>query len=278
MRAAALSETGTAAGPLARSARVVCGIDASDADATAVREACGLAGPRGQVALVSVIRATGGEPNATIEPARATEALERAMKQVRDAGGRSSVYVMRAPHVAAALLKAAADGDVLVVGTHRHGPEAVVELGAVATAAIHRSPVPVLVARGPPAAEGSQAMLVASDGSEESDRACAITSAIASQVGARITLLTVDNEADPRRRRALARQAIALTGLDAVKPAIVSSDGKPVEAIVDTARASHCSLVVIGGGHPGIRGIRSVCERVAHQAPCSVLVVRGTPR
>jgi hypothetical protein len=95
--------------------RVVCGIDPSGDHEPAVREACALAGPHGHVALVCVL-APGGPP---MLPGLAWAALERAMHQARAARVASSVYVIRSAQAAAVVLRAAADGDAVVVGAHR---------------------------------------------------------------------------------------------------------------------------------------------------------------
>src|SRR4051794_6270282 len=151
--------------------RVVCGIDASSADEAAVREACELAGRRGHVALICVMSPTGpGLPGqAALEPAGAVDALERAMKQARAAGVRSSVYLLRGVRAAAAMLRAGADADMLVVGTHSTSRAAGIALGSVATSAVHRSTVPVLVAR--PRVDKPPAILFATDGSKPAERA-----------------------------------------------------------------------------------------------------------
>jgi hypothetical protein len=95
--------------------RVVCGIDLSGDHGPIVREACALAGPDGHVALVCVL-APGGHPTL---PALAGAALERAMRQARAARVASSASVIRSAQAAAVVLRAAADGDAVVVGAHR---------------------------------------------------------------------------------------------------------------------------------------------------------------
>ena len=255
--------------------RVVCGIDASHADEAAVREACALAGQRGHVALVCVISSKGAglTAQATIEPWRASEALERAMRQTRVAGVPSSVYLLRSPHAADAVLRAAADGDILVVGTHEGSRASGIALGSVGTTALHRSTAPVLVARARPE-EAPASILVASDGSAESDRACEYACRIAAR-DAKVTLFSAMHDEDPEVRTALGRQAVELEEATGREPTVVTTDGKPAEAIVDAARAVDATLIVVGSrGRTGLQALGSVSERVAHRAPCSVLVVR----
>jgi len=251
--------------------RVVCGIDASSADRAAVREACRLAGPRGHVALVCIV--TTGSLR-SIASAPATVALERAMKQARSAGVRSSAYLVRNAHAIEGLLGAGATGDALVVGTHGHGRAAGIALGGVATHALHRATVPVLVAR-PPRDEAADSILLATDGSPSSSSACELAGRIAGAGGAVVTMFTAGEAVGGRSRHALAEQAVALTEATGSEPIATSGPGEPVGAIVATALSSGCSLLVLGsGGRTGVRALGSVSERVAHRAPCSVLVAR----
>ena len=255
--------------------RVVCGIDASHADEAAVREACELAGATGHVALVCVISASGAglTAQATIEPSRASEALERAMKQARTAGVPSSVYLLRSAHPSDAVVRAAADGDMLVVGTHGVSRAGGIALGRVATTALHRASVPVLVAR-PRPDEGRQSILFASDGSPASDRACKYAASIAARTGAAVTVFTAGHD-DSGMRHAISQQAVELREATGVEPTITTAVGKPAEAIVEAANAIGASLVVVGShGRTGLRALGSVSEQVAHRAPCSVLVAR----
>ena len=52
--------------------------------------------------------------------------------------------------------------------------------------------------------------------------------------------------------------------------------GNPVDVLV--ASAADADLLVVGSrGLRGLKSLGSVSERVAHQARCSVLIVRGPP-
>ena len=51
--------------------------------------------------------------------------------------------------------------------------------------------------------------------------------------------------------------------------------GRASGLIVETAVAEHCSLIIVSSRRVGgISALGSVSERVVHDAPCSVLVVR----
>lgn len=262
-------------GPL----RVVCGIDASAADEAVVREACDLAGGDGHVALVCVVHSRGLPHRAqpSIPPARASAALERAMKQTRAVGVRSSVYMLHGDRTSDALLRAAGDGDALVVGSHGASRARGIALGGVATYAVHRAPVPVLVARQlVPEAEPS--IVLASDGSPGSDGACTLASRIAARNGFAVTVFTVHNGGDDSSDDGVGRQASALAVATGREPAKVTGHGRPADAIVQMAAESRCRLLVVGSrGRAGLSALGSVSERVAHRAPCSVLVARPHP-
>jgi nucleotide-binding universal stress UspA family protein len=255
--------------------RVVCGIDASRADETAVQAACEMAGGGGHVALVCVVHSAGvgATAEATIAPARASRALKRAMKQTRDAGVASSVYMLRSTHKSETLLRAAEDGDILVVGTHGESRAAGIALGGVTATALHRATVPVLVAR-PGHAIGDGPVLIASDGSPASDGACTLGGGIAARSGAPVILFTVDDgHGDEQTRHDLARQAVDLRAATGHEPTVAHGSGRPADAIVEAADGA--SIVVVGShGRTGLSALGSVSERVAHRAPCSVLVVR----
>lgn len=280
MNAKTETDTRRKATPARRSTtRVVCGIDASRADETAVREACAIAGPEGHVALVCVVHSigAGATAQATISSARATSALEHAMKQTRAAGVRSSVYLLRRPHAAEALLRAASDCEVLVVGTHGGSRAGGIALGGVATAAVHRASVPVLIAR-PSPADSDGSILIASDGSPGSAAACELGADVAARTRAPVALFTADHEIDAEPRHVLARQAVDIEEAAGRAPTVIFGTGRPVDAIVDAATQSRCALLVLGSsGRTGLKALGSVSERVVHRAPCSVLVARPKP-
>ena len=56
----------------------------------------------------------------------------------------------------------------------------------------------------------------------------------------------------------------------------VTDDGGTAARIVAAARDASVGLVVTGStGKRGVAALGSTSERVAHEAPCSVLIVRG---
>ena len=61
-----------------------------------------------------------------------------------------------------------------------------------------------------------------------------------------------------------------------VRPATIEEFGHPGERIAEVVRRERPCLLVIGSRGVGrARTLGSVSERLAHEAPCSVLVVRA---
>lgn len=154
----------------------------------------------------------------------------------------------------------AMNADVIAVGSHGNSRLAGILLGSVATHVIHEARCSVLVARGEALPAGPPArILVGVDASPSSTEAVAVAEALAASTGARVRHLTATGG------KALPTDAALLAELDA-RP--------PVEALVDASRKSDLLVVGSRGAH-GLAALGSVAERVAHEAQCPVLIVRG---
>jgi nucleotide-binding universal stress UspA family protein len=96
---------------------------------------------------------------------------------------------------------------------------------------------------------------------------------IASATGGQITLLRLDWSHHAKRRE-LAEAVADLKDLGA-EPVEIVMGGHPRRRIPEFAQQEHAALVVVGSrGLNGARALSSVSERVAHEAPCSVLIAR----
>ena len=177
------------------------------------------------------------------------------------------------------LLAAADDADLLTVEAAHHSRVVGILLGDVATSAAHHAHCDLLIARPLPAERPFAAdLLLAYDGSPGADRAAAAAAAIARDHDSRVTVASFAH-ADGARREAVARTVVDLTEATGREPVVVSGDGDPHESIVQIASAVESSLIVMGArGVTGLRALGSVSERVAHEAPCSVLITRGGDR
>ena len=148
-------------------------------------------------------------------------------------------------------------------------------VGSVATAALHHSHIPVLVARRPPAGVDFPArIVVASDGTPMSDEAVELTARIAARHGSQVGIIGARAGAAPFEP-GLAEHATQLRAATGADPVILEAPGAVQHAAAAAARDFEASLVVAGSrGLSGVAALRSVSERLAHEAPCSVLVLR----
>ncbi|HEY6890487.1 MAG TPA: universal stress protein, partial [Solirubrobacter sp.] len=170
------------------------------------------------------------------------------------------------------LLAAAVTFDLVVIGAHQHARVTGIVLGEIATLLLHRSRVPVLVARDRPLDAG----IVAATRGLPADRAALTAAAhVAARLAAELTVVHVPERGDERRRDELAAELANARALLGRTLDFVEFDGPAARAIVDVAEGDGAGLAVVGSeGKQGLPALRSVSERVAHLAPCSVLVLR----
>jgi nucleotide-binding universal stress UspA family protein len=257
--------------------RIVCGVNASRADAEAVRQAALLSGPEGSLELVCVLTIQGYGPTeqATIAPARAETAMEHALDIAKELGIKPRTRIEHAKSPWHTLAEASAGADLLVLGSRGGSRAGGVMLGSVATEATHRAETPVLVARPAPGTPFPERILLASDGLEPSRAAAELALRIARVHGSEITLFTAGDGGTAEQRHELAEQATTIATTTGREPIVVSSGAPARTAIVAHATAEKPSLVVLGSsGKLGVKALGSVSEHVMHHVPSSVLVAR----
>lgn len=129
--------------------------------------------------------------------------------------------------------------DLIAVGSRGQGRAAGIILGSVATRVIHDARCSVLVGRGDLRPElFPRKIVVGFDGSEQSEHARALGEQLA---------------------RDLHGSCRSVTGVKELHQA-----------------AAECDLLIVGSrGLHGLPALGSVAERIAHEAPCPVLIVRG---
>ena len=241
--------------------RIVCGVDGSEESLEAVRQADVVLDPGGRLVLVGAVDLSDTihfqiAPTAVHAARRALEkadeldraaleALEHARAILRHPTAVESIEVAGPPSTCLLETAAAEGAGLVAVGTHGRGRIAGIALGSVATRVLHRAPCSVLVARRPAAGEWApRAIVVGVDGSPEADAALEAAHGLEKRLGSTVETVTIEER----------RVAHGL-----------------VEA------AAHADLLVVGSrGTHGARSLGSVSERVAHEARCSVLVVRGS--
>jgi nucleotide-binding universal stress UspA family protein len=143
---------------------------------------------------------------------------------------------------------------------------------------LHRSPVSVLVARRPPAEDDLPAsILLAVDGTPAAHAATALTARLARHHGSKVAIIAPPDR-DAAQRHALAADAAEIRAATGSEPILLDEHGPARKAVAAAADELGASLVVTGSrGLTGVKALRSVSERIAHAAPCSVLVVRPRP-
>jgi nucleotide-binding universal stress UspA family protein len=242
--------------------RIVCGVDGSSESLEAARQADVLLEPGGRLVLVAVADLTRAihiqvAPTAIHALRRALDeadeldraaqdALERARSEVRSEAEVATLQTGGLP--ASCLLDSvgAEQATVVVVGTHGLGQAAGILLGSVATRVLHRAPCSVFVARRPRAGDRfPSAIVVGDDGSMAAAAALRAGRELESRFGAELRVVTE------------------------------AADLRPAHALVEAA--GEADLLAVGAhGDTRVHAFGSVAEHVAHEAHCSVLVVRET--
>lgn len=252
--------------------RVICGVDATEESLDAARQAARLATPGGRLVLVAVaeleVAAQAGFAASMVAKdleEEAIGALERATEAV--SGLHATERLLLSGPVPATLQAAIADerATLVVLGTHGHGRGSGILLARASTTLLHDAPCSVLIARRPSDPEAFPARIaVGLDGSPEADAAARVADGLAERFGAGV-----------REVVATGGKGIEADAIRAVRPGIEIAARKPLEALVEAS--AEADLVIVGNrGRHGLKSLGSVSERLAHQARCSVLVVRSS--
>jgi len=242
--------------------RIVCAVNDCRCAQEAVHQATQLLGPGDALSFIAVADAHGVSPggHATLDGARAAEAVETARAAAHADGVEASTTVVHEQAINGAILEAAHDAGLLVVGAHGHWRIA------------HTAPVPALVARSRPELPFPGVVLVGTRGAE--DRHAAVVAAnIVAAHDTRVVLAHA-GRSDSTLRQALAEQAADVLEITGKDPVVVSVDGPPLDRLLGMASSIGASLVVLGSrGRQGTRALASLSDRVAQHATCSVLVL-----
>jgi nucleotide-binding universal stress UspA family protein len=247
--------------------RVIAGVDGTDAGLEATRQAARLVAADGWLELFAAVYLV--EANLTGWPApEIAEELEReAGETIRRAAAiarRAELRLVNGPPLQSLLHELEEKQATLaVVGTHGHSRLSEIMIGGVAGELLHRAPCSVLLARRPlTEALFPHAIVAGADGSPESESAVAVAQYLAERFRVPLRVVT-----------ALKGKTVDLARAQRTGP-IEAFDEHPVRALV---RASmDADILVVGSrGLHGLKSLGSISERVAHQAACSVLVVRA---
>lgn len=258
-------------------ADILCAVDGSRDAGEAARQAIALCGPGTSLSFVAVFhaRGTGLAAQAELSEGRASAALEEAAQLARRAGIDASTELRSGAPASDLVLERAAGHDLLVLGGRGGSRIGGIMMGSTATQITHRAESPVLVARhGSEGADFPQRVLLATDGSPGSWAAARLATRVAGARHSALRLVYVPDGMHPEHYREVLRQTEMIEEATGASPTVADAPGHVAGRICEAASADGSSLIVIGRrGLSGIRALGSVSERVAHQAPCSVLVV-----
>lgn len=257
---------------------VLCGVDGTRSAYEAVRQAAWLAGADGHLTLLAAIAAQGSGQwqMAAFAPARARRALDHARRIAKEAAVSSDPEVAERGEVVDVLLDRARGHGVLALGAPKMSRLAHLLVGGIATVTAHVLPCSLLVTRRPPAGTRfGERIMVASDGLSGSDGLVDFAAQFAKQHRASLVLLHAIRSESASRPARIAAQGERVRRALGRRSAVRVEPGRAHDVIVQTAAQEGVSLVVMSSRRlSGLRALGSVSERVVHQAPCSVLVVR----
>jgi nucleotide-binding universal stress UspA family protein len=229
-------------------ARVVAGADGSEASLEACRQAATLVEPDGVLEVftaVNLVEATlTGWSAPRIAEQLEREAGEASRRALRLAGPRARACLVDGPPFPSLMDELVRlDATLVAVGSHGHRRWSEILSGGVAGELLHGAPCSVLVARPP------------------------------RDVAAFPAHIVVGDDGSTHAATALGAARYLATRFDASVSVVHAAD-RPVEALVRVS--ADADLLVVGSrGLHGFRALGSVSERVAHEASCSVLVVRA---
>jgi nucleotide-binding universal stress UspA family protein len=151
-------------------------------------------------------------------------------------------------------------------------------LGGVVTQLTHSCEQSLLIARRTiEHGEFPDSVLFATDGSAGSWAAARLVARLAARCGSEVHVVHVPDHGGSSMRRQVQEQLMLIAGETGRPPGLRDKPGPVPERICEAARASQCSLLVLGRrGVGGLKALGSVSERVAHRASSSVLLVPTT--
>ena len=247
--------------------RVLCGVDSTRESLEAVRQAARLRFPLGSLTVVSAIDvalAVHAGWAATVVAVDIKQEAEQALAAALGIAPQAEVRSVKGRAIDVLLAEARRMPATLVaVGSHGHRRAAGIALGGVSTTMLHEAPCSVLVARASiTPGEFPRSIVVGIDGSPESAVAAAVAFGLGERFGVEVWPVA-----------STSGKQIDVDAVRAVATGVVVDKRRPVEVLTTASRES--DLLVVGSrGLHGVRALGSVSERVAHQARCSVLVVR----
>jgi nucleotide-binding universal stress UspA family protein len=253
--------------------RVLVGVDSSPESLEAARQAAIVAERGGALTLLAAWTLPAPIVGANVPPTAAEEeacrrAVQDSLRRAREAAAPTFATTKTTRGIAwHALLEEIerARATLVAVGSQGQGRMHGVLVGSTTTELVHKAPCSVLVARqaGP---DFPEHIVVGLDGSRESAAAYATARTLADRFGAELWPVVGHGG------KAVDRRLVAT-----IVEEWEDLQDEPVTAL--TAAAADGDLLVVGSrGLHGLKSLGSVSERVAHNAHCSTLIVRGGDR
>ena len=251
--------------------RVVCGVDRSDAGLTAARAAGHITNPAGSLTLVSaydrsVAVHAGWDLAHVLEQlaVEAGEALEQGRTEAESLHPLEGKLLEGDPLRCLLAEIASQAATTVVVGSHGVSRATGIALGAISTSLLHDAPCSVLIARGAvDSTRWPRRIVVGVDGSADSARAVDVATALAARFDAELRSIVATTDA-----------RVDLDAARRIAPTCEEHQAKAIDALAVASETA--DLVVVGSrGLRGVRALGSLSERIAHEARCSVLVVRS---
>ena len=254
--------------------KIVLGTDGSQTATAAQTAAIGLGRASSAELIVVSAFGFGRLPRETAE-----RAIASAVAAAEQAGVRARAKAVEEPPADGILQVAGQeDAGLIVVGNRGMGPPRRFPRGDVPDRIAHGAPCDVLVvdtSRAP--GDGSyRTLMVGTDGSPTATEATRKAFELAEILGAAVTLVYVG---DPLVGAIVLDQAVKDRPGRASARSLIEQ-GDPAERIRDAAAREDTDLIVVGNkGMAGARRILgSVPDRVAHEAPTNVLIVKTVGR
>ncbi len=281
---------------MAKYQNILVAVDGSEESLHAFQEALNLADSRGLTAIAVAppyegdLRLVGVQHVKSLMQEPCETALNRAQQMADKAGKEvTTACVIGVPHEGIVDFAESENCDLIVMGSKGQGFWERVLLGSVTRRVIGFTKRDVLVI--PPHAQlGWQKIMLATDGSENSQPAGNRSLELAQAYGADLELLSIlevpaklsSNTDDVLKElRQSKKDLLAEIGAQAealgIKTSCSLSQGYPARTIVAKAKDLGASLIVMGShGRTGLSRLLmgSVTERVVGMAPCPVLVVK----
>jgi nucleotide-binding universal stress UspA family protein/nitrite reductase/ring-hydroxylating ferredoxin subunit len=213
-------------------------------------------------------------------PEQAQPAVERAVATAQGQGLQPEV-VLRDGEAPEEIVEVAdvREADLVVLGSRGLSLGEQI-IGSVASKVSRRAPCDVLLVRERPlgglrdASSPYARMLIATDGSSTADRAARKGYALATRLGASVTLAFVGH---PKTGELILQDTASTIGEGSKPAAMLILQGDPAEEIMRAAAEAALDLVVVGNrGLTGAKGLflASVPKKVSEYAPCDVLIAR----